>query len=230
MDDKDRILDKIRKCLALAASSNEHEAAAAMRQAQKLMELHGVSHAEILASGATESGAHAGASTKPSKWENYLAATVASAFACEVIFQMGRGSGKWKFIGVGPRPEVAQYAFAVLFRQLRRSRAAFIAKNCRRLKTANKTRRADLFCLAWVDAVSDKARAMAIPDEEAEVIDAYMVKHYPNLASFKPIDRNAKRKLDDKDWDALWDGKAAGQHAHLNHGVAGSDGPTLIGG
>ena len=35
MTDKDAILGKIRKCLRLSKSSNEHEAAAALRQAQK---------------------------------------------------------------------------------------------------------------------------------------------------------------------------------------------------
>ena len=39
----DKILDKIKKCLVLASSANEHEAAAALRQAQKLMEAHGIS-------------------------------------------------------------------------------------------------------------------------------------------------------------------------------------------
>src|ERR1700733_4555799 len=45
--DRAKILDKIQKCLSLGASPNEHEAAAAMRQAQKLMERHGVTEAEI---------------------------------------------------------------------------------------------------------------------------------------------------------------------------------------
>lgn len=36
-----RILERIKKCLALSQSSEPHEAAAALRQAQKLMEMHG---------------------------------------------------------------------------------------------------------------------------------------------------------------------------------------------
>lgn len=34
MSDKSKILDKIKKCLALSKSSNQHEAQAALRQAQ----------------------------------------------------------------------------------------------------------------------------------------------------------------------------------------------------
>ena len=36
MSDRDKILDKIKKCLALAASPEAHEAAAALRQAFSL--------------------------------------------------------------------------------------------------------------------------------------------------------------------------------------------------
>ena len=39
---RDEALDKIKKCLALAASPEAHEAAAALRQAQKLMAQFGL--------------------------------------------------------------------------------------------------------------------------------------------------------------------------------------------
>ena len=53
-NDHDKILDKIKKCLALSSSSNEHEAAIALRQAQKLMELHGISDIDVKAAQAQE--------------------------------------------------------------------------------------------------------------------------------------------------------------------------------
>ncbi|MFC0020178.1 DUF2786 domain-containing protein [Neisseria gonorrhoeae] len=40
--DKEKVLDKIKKCLALGRSANEHEAAQALRQAQALMEKYKV--------------------------------------------------------------------------------------------------------------------------------------------------------------------------------------------
>jgi hypothetical protein len=43
----DRVLGKIKKCLALSASSNPHEAEVALRQAHALMAKHGVSSHEI---------------------------------------------------------------------------------------------------------------------------------------------------------------------------------------
>ena len=43
----EKILDKIKKCLALASSANEHEAAAALRQAQKLMAQFGLTETDV---------------------------------------------------------------------------------------------------------------------------------------------------------------------------------------
>ncbi len=45
--DKGKILDKVRKCLALSKSANEHEAAAALRQAQAMMRIHGLSDDDV---------------------------------------------------------------------------------------------------------------------------------------------------------------------------------------
>lgn len=45
--DKSKALDKIKKCLALSKSSNPHEAAAALRQAQKLMHAHDITEREL---------------------------------------------------------------------------------------------------------------------------------------------------------------------------------------
>ncbi len=44
---RDKALAKIKKCLALGRSTNPHEAAAAMRQAQKLMAEHGLNDTDV---------------------------------------------------------------------------------------------------------------------------------------------------------------------------------------
>lgn len=66
--DNEKIIDKIKKCLALSRSANEHEAEAALRQARKLMEAHGVTDLDIEAAEAQERRRKAGAKTKPSNW------------------------------------------------------------------------------------------------------------------------------------------------------------------
>ncbi|MBO9538755.1 DUF2786 domain-containing protein [Herbaspirillum sp.] len=220
---RQKIIDKVRKCLALAGSASEHEAAAALRQAQKLMEAHGIDAVEVKASEVQESAAHAGASRTPSSWETYLCTTVGDAFGCEVIFMAGYGSGKWNFVGVGISAEIAQYAFTVLFRQLRRCRTTYIKEKCKRIKPANKTRRADLYCKGWVYAVESKVRALAINPERDSTIAAFMGLHYPEMGKFSPRDRNDGRKASSKDIDAIVAGVRAGDDAHLSHGIAGDE-------
>ena len=53
---KEKILDKIKKCLALSKSANEHEAAQALKQAQALMEKYEVNAVDIALSEVSEQG------------------------------------------------------------------------------------------------------------------------------------------------------------------------------
>lgn len=45
--DKAKVLEKIKKCLALSKSANEHEAAQALKQMQALMREYGISDADV---------------------------------------------------------------------------------------------------------------------------------------------------------------------------------------
>lgn len=46
-DDKDKIIKRLRKLMALTQSSNANEAAAALARAQKLTETHGITQDDI---------------------------------------------------------------------------------------------------------------------------------------------------------------------------------------
>lgn len=224
----DKILDKIKKCLALAASANEHEAAAALRQAQKLMQAHGLTDQDVLASQAGESCSKSGAARHPSNWETMLATAVCDAFGCTIIFS-SRNGGSWVHIGVGAAPEVSSYAFSVLFRQAKRARTDYIANVLKRVKRAAiKTRRADLFCEGWVDTVASKLTAWdASPDQE-EKTQAFISVKYPTLGKLKATDRNAGRNLRDHEWNDVGRGRSAGQSAVLNRGVGTGPDPLAL--
>ena len=132
--DKDDILRKIEKCLALAKSSEPAEAAAALRQAQALMREHGVSQLEAQAIGARECSVKAAART-PSRHEAYLAGLVADAFGCELILASGgilSGGVVWLLVGCSPNVEVAQYTLQVLLRLMARARAEHIKAKLKR--------------------------------------------------------------------------------------------------
>lgn len=223
MTDRDAIIAKIKKCLALAKSSNEHEAAAALRQAQKLMQAHGVSDLDIEHADVQEESVRAGAYLNPSRWESALAGDVGAAFGCRVVFvrdPMAR-EGKWMFVGVSPAGEIARYAFEVLFRQVKHARANHIKTVLKRC-TTTRTRRADLFCEGWVIAATELVERFAVGEEQRVKIAGYLASRH-NLSSFTPRDRNAGRALSERDYGDLEAGHRAGRDAQFNRGVAGGE-------
>lgn len=225
---RDKIFEKIKKCLKLSASSNEHEAEAALRQARALMEKYDIDNADMLAYEACEQSIKSGSKIKPSSWESRLAAKIADAFDCRLIFVSGWINGKWTFIGVDSSPEIAGYAFSVLLRQCKRARITHIDTYLNRCKTATKTRRADLFCDGWVHAVTGKIAAF-VGDERAELaIEAYVGKHYPSLEDMAPRNRNTGKKLREHELNDFMHGGAAGKNAELNRGVDGAAAPLAL--
>lgn len=223
----DQIMEKIKKCLALAKSSNEHEAAAALRQAQKLMELHGISDADVLAAGADEQRTKAGATMRPVNWETRLASKVAATFGCHVIFSGGR-KGEWAFIGCGAAPEIASYAFAVLFRQAKRARADYIDDRLKRCKRGTQVRRADLFCEGWVSSATAIVEAFAGNEQQDEAIKAFIATRYPALTEFSARSRTGDRKLRDHEYGDHIAGRRAGQDAQINRGCGSQAGPLAL--
>ena len=227
--DKQKVLAKIKKCLALAKSANEHEAAAALRQARKLMDEYQVSDAEVLAAGAHEADAKSGAKTSPAKWECWLASVVAEAFGCECIFVSTWAAGTWRFIGCDAAPEIASYAFSVLLRQAKAARADYAKTSLKRCKPAIRVARSDMFCQGWVGAVSRVVGRFAANDVPQEAIDAFKATHYPDLKSLKGRDRNAGQdRLRDHQYKDLIAGASAGQDAKLDRGVNGTSEPLAI--
>ena len=229
MSNRDKIIDKIKKCLALSASSNEHEAAAALRQARMLMEAHGVSDLDMQAAEASETHARAGAIRNPANWEARLAGKIGAAFGCRVLF-VGDGShrGEWVFIGPGAAPEVAQYAFKVLFRQAKAARAEHIKTRLKRCKTATKTRRADLYCEGWVSSVTALIEGCAGIETNPQAVDAYMAGKYPKVVELNARDRNAGRDLRPNEEMDYLHGRRAGREAQLNRGVGSNAAPLAL--
>ncbi len=232
MSDHAKILDKIKKCLALSSSSNEHEAEAALRQARKLMEAHGIDDLDIQAADAEERRAKSGAKSQPANWETTLAVKIGDAFGCQVIFTSAgfwKTHGEWAFIGCGASPEVAHYAFAVLHRQAKRAREEHIKAKLKRCKVATKTRRADLFSEGWVRSVVRTIAVFAGNEQQSAAIDAFMAKHHPSLRNMKSRDRNDGRNLRDHELNDYAAGSRLGKEAQLNRGVGGAEQSLALG-
>lgn len=171
-----KIIEKIRKCLALAQSSEPHEAAAAMRQAQKLMAAYNVSAEGIAAAELGEECANTYTISKLRRWEMVLTGILARAFGCRVIFTRGYGRnlGQLTFIGLKHQAQLAKYTWDVLYRQILKSRAEYLQINGRGVRSVD-SKRGDDFCLGYVFALDKKVSEFACEPKVKALIDARAV-------------------------------------------------------
>lgn len=172
----DRIIDKIKKCLALATSSNPTEAATAMRQAQKLMEMHGISMQQVDRAAIGISQVESYSVSRVKDWELRLMTMIAGAFGCKLMWIRGFSGvrfGKYELIGLKSQVEVAQYTCEVMQRKLLKARAEFVAGHYHEDRSS-KTKAGDSFCHGWVTAVSKTVSKFANPEGLDALIDETM--------------------------------------------------------
>ncbi|NNB15933.1 DUF2786 domain-containing protein [Pseudomonas fragi] len=217
--DHSKALEKIKKLLRLAASDNPHEAATAMRQARALMEKYRLEESDVQLAEVYECAARSGSKMTPPQWEANMVGAVSQAYACKVLFMTG--IGEWRFIG--EMAELASYTMTLLLRQVRQSRRDFISTQLKRCKTATKTKRADVFCSAWVSAVRKQVMAFAGNDEPSPATAAYMLKHHADTAKLDCRNRNANKGTGLRAMTDAMHGFIAAGDVRLNHGVNGQE-------
>ena len=221
---RDQALAKIKKCLALAKSQNPHEAAAAMRQAQKLMAEHNLDEQDVSLADIAESTV-AAVSQANNLWENSLASIVANAFACRLFGRyfwsltgIGRATKKrtWVFIGVGASAEVASYAYEVLSRQCAKGRLEHVRKQPKTCKPITKTARGDQFALGWAYGVREMLDKFANSERNQALLESYMAKTHADLKTVEAKDRSVGRNVRNED---IHQGVKSGRSAQLQRGV-----------
>ena len=217
--DKQKVLEKIKKCLALGESANEHEAAQAIRQAQILMKKYGISEMDVELSAVTEKGV-ACASTLPT-WHQVLISQCAKAFGVECYLNREFGLGEARFFGIGIKPELAAYAYEVLLRQLKKERRAYIKTELKAVRLPrNKTARADQFCTGWVYAIVKKVQEFAAEPAEKEVL-AHYKQQMGEMGQAKKRDVHGGSKAS-REQD-LAAGVRKGREAQLYHAMDGGE-------
>lgn len=153
---RERIIERVRKLLALSASSNEHEAALAAAHAQRLLAGHNLalSELEVREEGAGEAELQL-ARTLP-KWISSLFATVAGAFDCFPIVTSTADRSRLRFIGVGEDPGVAACTLQYLISELRRLASGYqrsVEASHGRLSAADRQRLRASYLLGAVHGV-----------------------------------------------------------------------------
>jgi len=123
------IIEKIKKLLALANSSNEHEAALAAGHAQRLLSEHNLAMADIEAAHKPDKADRVETVVSKSlpKWLRHLSAGVSTAFDCQAIHHPA--TGKLTFIGVGADVQIAAYTFTYLDRTVRKLCADYMKRH-----------------------------------------------------------------------------------------------------
>lgn len=218
------ILAKIRKCLALAASANEHEAAAAFAKAREMMEAHGVSADDVaLADVFEERARRATSAARPPLWETSLIFVVADTFGVAPLL----ATPDVIFAGTGAAPTIAKYAFAMVRRILKANRAAYIKNNLRRCKIATKRARADHYCYGFVQGIRAEMSALLTAPVKCPLGEQWLVQRYQRIATVKarmPQNTRSARTFND-----YQNGKCAGGNVKLHQGLGGSAQPERIG-
>lgn len=223
--DKQAVLEKIKKCLALSKSANEHEAAQAMKQAQALMKKYEVDAVDVVLSEVSERGSGRKMAVKLAEWQWAVANMISEVFGCK-CYQLGNAMF---FYGLGNRAEIASYAFDVVYRQISAARREFL-KTCRARKPSNRTYLADQFCNGWMMGAWSVVKEFEMSDDEKAVMADYRRKKYPHMEN--AVCRDAKTpELDGSAAmiEAIAKGHSAGKKVQLHHAMNGAEGVKQIG-
>jgi hypothetical protein len=160
MDDTKRLhmIEKIKKLLRLAKSSNEHEAALAAARAQELLSKYNLDGEDFSEREIPKEAGMAETATvkKPASWVYQLASAVSGAFDCKYFHSVGMTSN-FVFVGVDVDHEVGTFTFGYLYRTINRLAATFMSKSQQKRLTLKGQRKARLsYCVGVSQVVSWK--------------------------------------------------------------------------
>ena len=179
--DRAKLLSKIEKCLRLSKSSEPHEAAAALRQAQKMMELHGISEAELGAMGYGNEKVSVPIQVNK-KLPTALATLVAlikKAFGVEAVVEhelrVSDHSYAIRYFGPADRVMLAAYSQSVVYRAMEQSWKQHLAE--RPFLKGERGARAG-FQLGWLNAVKEQVEELAMTDAEKAGTELVKTTHY----------------------------------------------------
>lgn len=179
--DRTKLLSKIEKCLRLSKSSEPHEAAAALRQAQKMMEAHGVSEAELGAVGYGNEAVSVPIQVNK-KLPIALATLVAlikKAFGVEAVVEselrVSDHSYRIRYFGPTDRVMLASYSQTVVHRAMEQAWKQHLAD--RPYLKGERGARAG-FQLGWLDAVTEQVEALGQTDAEKTGTELAQTRHY----------------------------------------------------
>lgn len=239
MCEQAKVIERIRRLMALGTrNSNPHEAARAVMLAQRLMQRHGLTTDMLSLSEISESVCQSLSSNadKVPAWLSSLATVVCMAtgsrcwfgwYAHTSIQGVNSVRRSLHFYGFNERPEVANYIFTVLQRQLKVATDAHMAGyRRRRILIGTLRRRADQFREGWVAGVWQVLQSFAPTEDENVVLKRWLCQRHAGEALAGLNVRNAGRCRGDR--LARVKGFLAGRETELHQGLDGTLAPRQI--
>ncbi len=220
----EKIIDKIRKLLALANSSNEHEAALAASHAQRLLSEHNLAMADIEPDNKPQSAdkVEANVSKTLPKWVRYLSAGVCTAFDCQAIHHPALG--KMTFIGVGADVQIAAYTFAYLDKTVRKLCSSYIKHHVND-RTPNRQRELmrQSYYLGAVSTITGRLREQKIqtpitPGALVPIKEGLIKKAMSDMGPTRTV-RSRRSYINSH---AYTKGQQDGHEVGIHHGIGGS--------
>lgn len=182
-DEKKRIIDKVHKCLRLSKSSEPHEAAAALRQAQKFMAAYGITEEDLdgTSYGHDERRFPANKTKGVPPYISALVNLIADAFGVRPILGT-HFTGKcatWRVRYFGPthRVQMAAYAHDVIHRACLAAWETYATQHPH-LKLRGQAGHKAGFRLGWLASVREKVQAIGFTDDEKLGTDRAMQRVY----------------------------------------------------
>lgn len=234
----ERAIRKIKHCLALAQSSNENEAATALRQAQALMREYRLTEMDVKLSDVGEVESQFSRAERLPAWDRQLSAAVAEVFGCTALRARqwcrvkDRIVERAAFVGVTPAQHIALYAYEALLTKLNLARKEYTAgvRSGKHRSSYSAETAGDHFALAWVGQVYGKLRALVPQGEDdaapstqgcdlvaVQTQDKALVAEY---LSNKGVGKGRKAREAELDMNAQIAGMLAGRNVDLHAGIA----------
>ncbi len=213
--DHRKIIDKICKCLRLSESCNPNEAAAALRQAHRLMQKYHISEHQVRSAYVGEKALQSELAASPPFWALALVNLVADAFDCRGYVDRHYGThSEFRFIGVGASAEVATYSFSVLLRKLSDARQGFL-DDLQEIDELEQQRRADVFAQAWLFRVASTVRDFVGNCGLRQRVDEYVDKKYGYNAEKGEWAESEATAPENRDYEDILSGLRAANTACL---------------
>lgn len=169
--DKAKIIDKIKKCMALGQSPNANEAATALRQAQKMMAAHGLTEEDIEGSAYSNEAVECPIQTGkkvPIHLTEFIG-LIKRAFQVQPVIEknvrVSDESYRIRYFGPTERVVMAAYAHVVIFRAMEAAwRAQLEAKpSWKGVRGARLS-----FMVGWLREIKSKVEEIGWPEGEKE--------------------------------------------------------------